>query len=45
MTDYITEFNKLKEEIANLNNKKKNVVIAKDMINKAMFSFQIIDYN
>ncbi len=36
MTDYITEFNKLKEEIANLNNKKKNVVIAKDMINKAL---------
>lgn len=36
MTDYITEFNKLKEEIENLNNKKKNVVIAKDMINKAL---------
>lgn len=36
MTDYITKFNKLKEEIANLNNKKKNVVIAKDMINKAL---------
>lgn len=36
MTDYITEFNKLKEEIANLNNKKKNVVIAKDMINIAL---------
>lgn len=36
MTDYITKFNKLKEEIAYLNNKKKNVVIAKDMINKAL---------
>lgn len=36
MTDYITEFNKLKEEIAYLNNKKKNVVIAKDMKNIAL---------
>ena len=34
--EYQEEYNKKKVKIDNLNNKKKNVVIAKDMINEAL---------